>query len=291
MIIVKLSGGLGNQMFQAATGEAISRHFKTELKFDLSFLEKNNSSTTTFTTRKFRLDSFKFALNFANEKELRFFFPDSKSNLILWSQKIRKKVLKCTVLIDTWNFQNIFNYTTKCIYLDGFWQSEDYFKAIRASIINLFRFPAIPFNSVPLLQSIKSTNSISIHFRRGDYVNNEHISSIHNVCDLTYYERAIDYITERQKAIKLFLFSDEPEWLFGNFKSEFEFEIVKTDSDITDMHLMSRCRHNIIANSSFSWWAAWLNQNPDKIVIAPKKWFATDIANYENVVPISWIKI
>ena len=104
------------------------------------------------------------------------------------------------------------------------------------------------------------------------------------------WQEAINFIVTKQKDLKLYLFSDEPEWIKTNFKTDFEFEIINTYSSIADMQLMSLCKHNIIANSSFSWWGAWLNQNPDKIVIAPKQWFAAWEYDTKDLIPEKWLR-
>ena len=291
MIIVKLQGGLGNQMFQAAAGIALSKHFKTELKLDLTFLQNNNISTDNFTARTLGINQFDYGFEIANADDLSIFPTKSGSLPLLYIRKVFNKKYRSVVIKDTWNPDKKFEIATAKTYLDGFWQSEKYFKPYRSDLLNIFKFPDTPAGILELYHRIKATNSVSVHFRRGDYVNLEKTRSIHNVCNLDYYSKAIEYISARQKDIKLYLFSDEPEWLISNFKSDIEFEIINTSSDIIGMNLMVNCKHNIIANSSFSWWGAWLNRNPEKIVVAPKRWFATDIADDKNIVPETWNKI
>ena len=140
---------------------------------------------------------------------------------------------------------------------------------------------------------IKSTNAVSIHFRRGDYVDQPETNKTHGTCTKEYYQKAVDLMASRIVNPHFFLFSDEPEWIKENFSTAIPSTHVAGYPGFIDMYLMGLCRHNIIANSSFSWWGAWLNINPDKIVIAPTQWFAIDEINNKAVdlVPSNWIRL
>ncbi len=143
-------------------------------------------------------------------------------------------------------------------------------------------------------EMIQSFKSVSLHIRRGDYVSNKVTNQVHGVCDLNYYSHAISYIAERISNTHLFVFSDDPEWAKGNLKTEIPTFFVdnnRADKDYEDLKLMRQCKHNIIANSSFSWWGAWLNQNAGKIVIAPKKWFNDKSINTKDLIPEKWIRL
>lgn len=149
-----------------------------------------------------------------------------------------------------------------------------------------------------ILEKITQTNSVSIHVRRGDYYNNESAFKIHgNITTKKYYENALEFIKEKVKNPVFFVFSDEFEWVKKNlyfFSNYGEVHIIdwnKGFDSYIDLQLMSNCKHNIIANSSFSWWAAWLNKNKNKIVISPKKWVNNINENKIDIIPNNWIKI
>jgi len=280
-------------MFQVATAYVLAKHYNTDFKLDLSFLQKNNVSTERFTARNYELNAFNYKFEFANKKDIDFFFPKNKNLIKRIIRKIKRTIYKPIIINDNWISDNFIEKTSKYTYLDGYWQSENYFKNYRNDILKLFQFPKLNTEYNNIEQNISKTNSVSVHFRRGDYSTNKYIKSVHGICSFEYYKKAINFVYRKQKNIKLFLFSDDVNWVKNNFHTKFEFEIVKTKSAIDDMQLMSLCKHNIIANSSFSWWGAWLNQNATKIVIAPKKWFADTEKNKQtkDLIPKDWIQI
>lgn len=185
-------------------------------------------------------------------------------------------------------------------YLIGFWQSERYFFKYREILKNDFSFKEeLEGQNNELARQIEITNSVCIHFRRQHGFSKTGETdmngiNLHGLSSMEYYHRAISLIIEKIKQPHFFVFSDQPEFAKENLKLNCPITFVTNNDDEhcqNDMRLMSLCKHNIIANSSFSWWGAWLNQYPDKIVIAPKQWFATDIVNYEDIVPESWMKL
>ena len=199
------------------------------------------------------------------------------------------------VIEKQFNFDNQILNSPNNILLDGYWQSEKYF----ADITDILRREFVvryqqDTQSQKVANQIKSTESISLHVRRTDYVQNTLTNQIHGTCDQDYYDRAVSYIGERVINPHFFIFSDEPEWARSNLKLRFPMTIVDCNDasrNYEDLRLMSMCRHNIIANSSFSWWAAWLNPNSNKIVIAPQKWFNDDTRNTKDLIPDQWIKL
>jgi hypothetical protein len=287
MIIVKLCGGIGNQMFQVAAGLALAVHYKTDLKFDINFFRNVDNSSEIVPSRKFRIGAFNRKYEIADMDEISL-FSDGKKSI---ANRLKSYLIKPVRLIDSWDPTGFINKSSKNVYLDGYFQSEDYFSDYKALILEYFKFPELEHELLPIAKGILETNSVSLHFRRGDYTGNEDVKKIHNVCDAEYYRKAIEYIKKYYQDIELYLFSDEPDWIRENFESLIKYSIVSTGSDINDMHLMSLCKHNIIANSSFSWWAAWLNRYINKTVIAPVKWFAYDIVNQDHIVPDGWIRI
>ena len=183
------------------------------------------------------------------------------------------------------------------LYLDGYWQSEKYFKDIRGSLLEEFSLKgAMPENMLNFSRRIREMNSVSLHFRRGDYFSNPQVNSVHGVCTQHYYSAAVERMASLAADSHFFIFSDEPEWVRSNVKLNFPMTIVADEfrgEGYQELLLMSMCRHNIIANSSFSWWGAWLNQNDEKIVLAPKRWFNESLVDYDvnDLLPGEWIKI
>jgi hypothetical protein len=296
MIIVKLMGGLGNQMFQYALGRHLSEIHKVTLKFDQHFLI-DRTPRPDFTYRDYELGIFKINESFASVGEVRRFCPRGfwprlwlKLNLIFTNKEIKKEEQDRYYPFDASVLKAGSN-----TYLDGFWQSGEYFKDISDILKKEFQFKESPHaNIISYLDKIKGSNSISIHIRRGDYVTSKSISNYHGVCSLDYYNNSVKYVAEKIDHPEFFVFSDDIEWAKQNLKINFPHLFIQNDRSVPayeDMRLMTACKHNIIANSSFSWWAAWLNNNPEKIVVAPLKWFVDPTYNVDNLVPANWVKI
>ena len=179
-------------------------------------------------------------------------------------------------------------------YLVGYWQSEKYFLEVADQIRKDFSFRLpIKNQNVKLAKHIKQVNAVSLHIRRGDYANNPKTEAIHGLCSLDYYRQSIRYIGERVQQPHFFVFSDDIAWVKSNLKIEFTHQYVDHNhgaESYNDMRLMSLCQNHIIANSTFSWWGAWLNPYIDKIVIAPKRWFANE-TNTQDLIPQSWVRL
>jgi hypothetical protein len=178
--------------------------------------------------------------------------------------------------------------------LEGFWQSEKYFLDIRDILHKEFTLRnALEGGDLQLAERIQACNSVSLHFRRGDYLSNPHAARHHGTCGPDYYGRAVRYIGEKVTSPHLFVFSDDPEWTRANMKYDLPTTFVSgvdPTGDGRDLTLMSMCRHHIIANSSFSWWGAWLGDDPGKTVIAPLRWFADPAQDASDIIPLGWIK-
>lgn len=271
MIIIQLKGGLGNQMFQYALYRALKKKGKT-VKID---------DVTGFVNDKLRepvLQGYGIDYERATKDEV-IALTDSKMDIF---SRIRRKLTgRKTFRIDEESGRfdpNILELENA--YLVGYWQSEKYFadEAVQNEIKEAFeKRPQELMNdtvSWTLLQQIECCESVSLHVRRTDYVDAEHIQ-IHNICSEKYYKNAIDKIRKEYPNAMFFIFTDDKEWCKKHFKGRC-FSVVELEegpkTDIAEMMLMSKCKHHIIANSSFSWWAAWLNDAPEKLVIAPSKW-------------------
>lgn len=290
MIIVKLMGGLGNQMFQYAAGRALAHRHNAALKFDMSFLHGSQENDTP---RHFMLDTFNISAECALSMEIPYLGANPSFYQQCKSIYLRRLHKCCTnVLIDyDHRLNDSFFSAPDNSYLEGYWQSEKYFIAHAKTIRNDFTPLGEPEDvNRQLSLFMEKTNSVSIHIRRGDYVNNPRINSVHGVCSLEYYQHCVKNISAHVDNPEYFVFSDEPDWVKKHLQLDGKVTVVDNNTPempVWDLWLMSKCKHNIIANSSFSWWGAWLNSNPDKIVFAPKQWFS-DGNVQPNIIPEQW---
>jgi hypothetical protein len=176
--------------------------------------------------------------------------------------------------------------------LDGYWQSEKYFSDIEKIIRREFIVRASPSQkNREMAQRIASCESVSLHIRRGDYLSEPHTASVHGICPLDYYQRCVNAMSGEVKKPHFFVFSDEPRWVERNFSLPFPMVVVEHNGPQNpheDLRLMSLCQHQVIANSSFSWWGAWLCGNDHKIVMAPRRWFNRDGYDTRDLIPDGW---
>jgi len=288
MIITRITGGLGNQMFQYAIAKSMAKKNDDIFKLDISFYPKQ-------ILRKYELNYFNIEENIAGEKEC-ITLRGSEGFIYKVRNKLGLKVNRP----KEYTFENNLTLFDKEVYdkqgdmyLDGFWQNENYFKMIRENIINdLTPRNTISKEAILHLENIKSTTSVSLHVRRGDYVSDRHTNSVHGICNLDYYKKAISYVNKKAKEPVFYIFSDDIPWCKKNFDFlENKIFVDDTKSPFDDLELMKNCQHHIIANSTFSWWGAWLNENEDKIVIAPKVWFLQDKWKNLNLASNEWIKL
>lgn len=279
MIITKLIGGLGNQMFQYAAGRQIAVANNTQLKLDITGYDHQ----VGITPREYGLGVFNIQAAPAGKSEI---WRHRLTMAILRHHKIQQK--------DIHNIRQFLTLPDNS-YLEGYWGSEKYFSDIEDIIRKDFTPKNKPDKAtIELIQRIKNCNSVSVHVRRSDYVMDKKTHDFHGVCGLGYYKKSILLITKKVTNPSFFIFSDDPNWCKVNLRLQSSTIYVTHNlgnKDYEDVRLMSTCKHNIIANSSFSWWGAWLNKNKDKIVIAPKKWFREPSINTKDLIPQSWIKI
>jgi hypothetical protein len=297
MICIRLNGGLGNQMFQYSCGRALALANNTDLVFDISQLADRKSVIGT-TCRSFELNIFNIDARIANTDEISRIKPILFRIINVFSVRTRLKGIQTKrYFIENGFLYNsaIVKVTGNC-YLSGYWQSQKYFLEIESTIRRDFEFSQVleGMNS-DTYRKIKQNNSISIHIRRSDFVNNK-FHDIHGTCSINYYYDAIKHIVSIVRDPVFFIFSDDIEWARTNLTLQYPYELVHGNTgknSFIDMYLMSVCKHNIIANSSFSWWGAWLNKNPEKIVIAPRRWFSDEKLNLKtkDLIPESWIQL
>lgn len=277
MKIVNIAGGLGNQMFQYAFALGLKEKFNgEEIKIDISTFDGLKIE------RQYELGAvFNVQLPIATSKDLRKVTHYSRNSKL---RKLMRRIFgrkrteyKEPRLFTFW--KDVYAINGNCYY-EGSWQNEAYFKDYKSIIKKAFCFKnELDDKNRKILNAIRHTNSVSIHVRRGDYLN---IPFYQNICDEPYYRRAISYIKENVEKPHFYIFSTDTEWCKANIVpilGESPFTVIDWNTGLDsykDMQLMSCCHHNIIAHSSFSWWAAWLNTNESKIVVAPKEWFRRD---------------
>jgi hypothetical protein len=288
MIIAKLMQGLGNQMFQYALGRHLSEKYQVELKLDVTSFFKVTSNKR-LTPRKYQLDYFDIHGPIATPADINRFIPE-KNDAFSQSPILIEKNMSFDPNVLT---------SGPDVFLIGFWQSEKYFAPVNKIIRNEFILREDLISGIDAelvkkyLSEIRATNSVSIHFRRSDYVTT--FKNTLGACPTSYYSNAIKYISSYIENIHLYIFSDDVKWVSNNFVSDFPYTIVSSNKgyDFEDLFLMSQCKHNIIANSTFSWWGAWLNNNDKKIVLAPNQWYKNEKKNSQtgDLIPDEWIRI
>ena len=295
MVIIQLTGGLGNQLFQYAIGRALISKSKEELLLD-------TQSYNWDTLRNYSLNRFNIKVTLATPEDCEY-VKQKKTFLIdrIISKVTFKKMpyyRKSYIIESSFSFDKFINkYRTSSVYLQGYWQSEKYFAHIRSVLLNEIcvndEYCSDYFIEYKTRIS-SNNNSVSIHIRRGDYVSNSETMAFHGVCEIEYYQLAMSVIEQMIVRPTYFVFSDDIEYaqqIFG--VNDNVIFIHNVPEDYEELMLMSLCKHNIIANSSFSWWGAWLNRNEDKKVIAPKRWFANEEMQLKtaDLIPNSWIKL
>lgn len=286
MIIVNLKGGTGNQLFQYALGRHLAIKNNAVLKLDVDGLDRANKVGDIY--RPFALQSFCVVKEIATTEEItRFKYPYG-----IFSKAYRFISFKLSRDKNTSFHPKVLSYTGD-LYLDGFWQSPLYFETIRKTLLEELTL-AKPWSEAgaTFSQLIKNTPAVSLHVRRGDYIKNPRVEKEFGPCSLDYYRKAMAEVEKTLPSPTYFIFSDDLPWVKANLPvgDKAVFVNGKDMTDVEDLMLMSMCQHNIIANSSFSWWGAWLNKNPDKIVVAPTPWFETQPYD-KDLIPSTWLQL
>ncbi|MDB5248664.1 MAG: alpha,2-fucosyltransferase [Segetibacter sp.] len=313
MVISKISMGLGNQMFQYAAGKSLALHKNVPFKVEVHSYKR-------YKERKYELDTF-FAIETekATEEEIRK-YQLKQPVKILWNSifsrnkiplyslayeqdQLKRMVLKLSEVITPsakkkvylepeYHFNDSFFKTPDEVFLIGYFMSWKYFEKFEKEIRRDFTVrPELVSHLHQIESELRQNNSVSIHIRRGDFTSKKNIE-IHGIISMEFYRNAIAEISSRSPSPHLYVFSDDIAWVKENLQTQFPITFVSnevTKTAVEDFYLMSVCKHNIIANSTFSWWAAYLNNNPGKIVVAPKKWYNSSTYNYKDVYPRRWI--
>ena len=280
-VVVRLTGGLGNQLFQYALGRSTEINCGADVSYNTSAIALKNG-------RRFMLDLFNTKVATTEEPS-----PQTLAERFLSAlagkTHIREKHLEYIPSL----FSRIKRGGT--FYLEGEWRTEKYFRDIREQLLSEISLKNPYSESAQAFsEAIAATTSVALHIRRGDYVTNPGANAVHGTCSLDYYKAAILTMQNKVAEPHFFVFSDDIAWV----KENLELDPARTTyisgnglQDEEELLLMSECAHAVIANSTFSWWAAWLNRNPDKIIIAPKQWFVSPILHSENLVPSSWLQL
>lgn len=290
MVVVHLSGGLGNQMFQYAFGLATATRLGTDLKLALndSSLQIHNGYELG---RVFNIRAME-----ASPEETDSILGMHRFRVV---QRISRLLNPQGRFYRHYAEEPHFHFCPQLLeipdqsYIRGYWQSEKYFSKIKPDIRQRFLFnQSLSGLNVETACRIGDGNSVSLHVRRNDFASNSIINEKHGLCSLDYYRTAVEHIAQRIESPVFYVFSDDMKWVKGNLEIPHPHCYVENNTGVNgfvDMQLMSLCRHNIIANSSFSWWGAWLNSNPDKMVVAPAKWFAHPI-DTSDLLPKGWVR-
>lgn len=294
MIISSISGGLGNQMFQYAAGYALARSKGVRLKLDISAYDRCQMHEGFLLN-----DVFNMKAEIAAPADV---VAEFGIRGIPWVRRglarINAGLLGGSYVREPKPFHfwpGLFDAASSSSYLHGNWQSELYLKQYESEIRSEFSFrtQAVHDSARKVEEEILSeNNSVSIHVRRGDFADDPALRATYGICSIEYYRDAIKYLESRVGGVKSYVFSDDMAWVKKNFNigNAVHVDVGRDIGSWVDMYFMSLCRHNITANSTFSWWAAWLNANLDKIVITPREW---DIVGTKmpDLIPIDWIKI
>lgn len=287
MVISYISGGLGNQMFQYAAGLSLACLRKTSLFVDVRFYSESSVHQGYELDRVF--DCGPLAVNDEDLVRMLGVRRHSFCQRILKLKMAKAFRGKYFVVEPETGFWPDFFTLSDNSYLYGHWQSERYFRVIQDVVRNHFKFKNIDCVNLNYYKKLMlSENSVSVHIRRGDYLN----SNFHGLCSVDYYKRAIDVVGSLVPNPVLYFFSDDIGWVKDNFIHNFNVRYIdfnKGSCSWKDMYLMTLCKHHIIANSSFSWWGAWLGSDINKVVIAPKRWFLKANVNAQYICPSSWL--
>ena len=296
MKFVALTGGLGNQMFIYAFCEEL----RTRGESASLFIQHRTN------LKKYGHQGYELEKLFDIKANNNFLSKIATFLLMLFSQCIRvvpviyrnifyKAVGIHIVAVDE-NFiyyPDVFCFKARNQLYRGTWQSEQYFSNAKNIVRKRFSFKheLLSETTKIITQQMLTQETVSIHIRRGDYLSDQYANGFAGVCTMEYYNKAIEIVKSKIAKLQFYIFTDDPEWVNENFKlANAVYVQHNTGSDSwQDMYLMSQCKHNIIANSSFSWWGAWLNANPEKIVVAPQKWWR--LFDVDDVVPKDWHRV
>lgn len=288
LVVARITRGLGNQLFQYATGLALARRLGAELKFDLEPMRSAGAASAD-------LAGLGVALPEVSPDELRRLAPQwagpFRNKLILLRHRLTPFARRRWIREENYDFDSRLLQIRAPVYLDGYWQSERYFAELADELRVALAPPAPTERARALGDELARVPTIAIHVRRGDYVTNDDAARFHGCCSLDYYRRAIEWMASATPDCRHAIFSDDPEWAAQNLRVPGDTLLVAgapAHSALEDFHLLTRCSHFIIANSTFSWWAAWLSSGRAPRVVAPRRWFLGREINPADRFPAGW---
>ena len=290
MILTRIHGGLGNLMFQYAAGRRLALARGTGLLLDLSPLDDPRVETK----RHYELGAYPIRATIASAAE-REAVAARRDSL---AARIARRACGGRRGAAT---ERHFHFDPEVLELpdgaclQGYWQSERYFADVADDVRRELTLERLASGrNAEMLERIDACHAVSVHVRRGDYVTAPRAHATHGVCSLDYYRRASRHVAERVADPVFFVFSDDPDWVRAHLRLDGETVLVDhnaPDAGCEDLRLMSRCRHHVIANSTFSWWGAWLDPRADKIVVAPERWFQNGERDTRDLLPASWVRL
>ena len=278
MVIAKLYGGLGNQMFQYAAGLGLAQRLQTPLYVDTIWFDARAHPPESPPTRAYELAAFGIE-------------PGVPLRV-----RLKARLRKPTYFAETaFGYQSEIELLQGDVILDGYWQSYKYFAGIDGAVRATFGLPP-PSSHVgrSLAARVAVGETVAVHMRRGDYVSNEKVARKLGALPSSYYEQAARAVGSRAGRCDFFVFSDDIDWVRGNVElpaARSVTHVEGTDDAVEDLALMARCRHQIVANSSFSWWGAWLATHPEQIVVAPARWFNDPPVDTRDLLPDHWVRV
>lgn len=290
VVVVQVLGGLGNQLFQTATGHALARKLGARLEFDLS--RYRDKGLRAFALAPFGLEAR---------------FVAGQSGL---GARMRRAFGRVTGLVDPlrppgfkgriyrepgFRYDPAFETLEGDVLLSGYFQSPRYFAGYESEIADLFAPDKLASDTArDLARRLEGEDSVAIHLRRGDYVNDPRAMAVHGVLDAAYYDRAVAHIRAKVPQARLFVFSDDPAAAKEAAARWPGAEALAGTSAGDDLYLMSAARHHVVANSSFSWWSAWLDRRPGGLRIAPESWFTPEALltrPIDDLIPQDWVRL
>ena len=281
-IYLRLMGGLGNQLFQYAAGRALADRLRVELVLDDRYLVRKSQHTSL------ALDAFNIRARVMDTAE-RKLFSEGKIRLARWFKKLIRPFGK--VLWQTqYNYDPALEILPAGCLLSGFWQTERYMHNIHQLRLDFVLKVPLAASAQKVSEVIDAFESVALHVRRGDYLKDQKTIARHGVCSQSYYQSAVDLVLAKKPMAEFFVFSDDPEWVKAHLKLPPQCTYVSAANIAAeeDLVLMSGCKHQIIANSTFSWWGAWLNNSCDKIVVCPNPWFDDPSIDTQDQLPVNW---
>ena len=292
MLIMKLKGGLGNQLFQYALGRRLTYSNNVQLKLDVS-------SYRTYSLHSYGIHHFNIVENIATEDDLKALgIMEGRGLRTIISKALEKRKLihnPHRINERLWAFDPEILNVSDNVYLDGYWASEKYFREI-AEVLRAELTPRQRLDKVneDMASEIANATSVSVHIRRGDYVTNPETNKLFGTCSLKYYSKCISEIALKVRDPHFYVFSDDVQWTKKNLIIEHPVTYVdhnNKENDFKDLYLMTKCKHHIIANSSFSWWGAWLSTSKDHIVFATSRWLTPGRTDVQDIIPERWLRV